>query len=203
MNSLNTINQFKGIVSLKIVESSIPGCREVFPDTFYDERGAFIKTFHIDAFKSSGLEVQFKEEYFSISKKGVLRGLHFQIPPEQHDKLVACILGRAFDVVVDLRLGSPTFGKHAIFKLEADSPKMIYIPSGLAHGFYAYSDQTIMYYKVTSSYSPSNDTGILWDSVDIPWPDKNPLLSERDQSFKPFSEFKSPFKYKTSNENIQ
>lgn len=176
-------------------ETNIKGCYELQPKAFQDERGLFVKTFHEEVFKEKGLAFQFVEEYYSYSKKGVLRGLHFQTPPKHHVKVVYCLSGEVLDVVVDLRKGSPTFGESEIFKLNFKKKNMIYIPSGLAHGFYVTGDHALLLYKVTSVYSPENDNGIHWNSFKDLWPGKKPIVSERDSSFASFCQFQSPFIY--------
>lgn len=173
--------------------TNIPGCYEIIPDIFRDERGSFIKTFTSDFFVTNHLETNFVEQYYSISHQGVLRGLHFQIPPHDHAKLVYAISGRVMDVVVDLRKGSPSYGKFEMFELDGDTGTMIYIPRGLAHGFCVLSKTATLVYNVTSCYSPQDDKGILWDSASIPWPISKPILSNRDLGFPPLSKFISPF----------
>lgn len=180
---------------MQISETKIPGCYEITPKVFKDERGNFVKTFHEEIFKSHSLETHFAEEYYSVSHQNVLRGLHFQLPPQDHVKMVYCVFGEVVDAVVDLRLGSPTYGKFETFELSAEKANLIYIPPGLAHGFYAKSQTAIMMYKVSTVYSPECDTGILWNSVGIAWKSDNPIISKRDNSFVPFSEFESPFTY--------
>jgi dTDP-4-dehydrorhamnose 3,5-epimerase len=137
--------------------------------------------------------LKYKEEYYSISHKGVLRGLHFQLPPAEHEKIVYCPFGRVLDAVVDLRKNSATYGEYALIELSGEKGNMLYIPKGMAHGFYTCSDQAIMMYKVTSMYSPEEDSGILWNSAGIPWPNENPILSNRDKNLKPFKFFMTPF----------
>ncbi|RJX16993.1 MAG: dTDP-4-dehydrorhamnose 3,5-epimerase [Desulforudis sp.] len=180
---------------MKFIPSFIPGCFEIQPTVLEDQRGLFVKTFHEQIFAQYGLETHFAEEYYSKSYQGVLRGLHFQVPPHDHAKLVYCLVGQVKDVVVDLRLGSPTYGKFASFILSAEKASMVYIPRGLAHGFYTLSDSATMVYKVTSVYSPPHDTGIRWDSVGIDWPSDNPIISERDRQFETFAAFNSPFRF--------
>ncbi len=182
-------------MKLDINISKIPGCMEIIPQVFKDERGRFIKTLHNDVFRANGLESCYAEEYYTVSSKSVLRGLHFQIPPKDHIKLVYCVFGKVLDAVVDLRVGSPTYGEFETFELSAEKANMIYIPKGLAHGFYVLSESAIMVYKVTTVYSPEHDTGILWNSVGIPWPDEKPIISKRDSEFRAFKDFKSPFIY--------
>lgn len=182
-------------MQVDINKTKISGCFEILPKVLKDERGIFIKTFHQDVFKENGLETDFLEEYYSFSYKRVLRGLHFQMPPMDHVKLVYCVSGKVLDVVVDLRVGSPSYGDFEIFKLSDEKANMIYIPKGLAHGFYVLSENTIMIYKVTTIFSPEHDTGILWNSVGVPWPDEKPIISKRDSEFKAFKDFKNPFIY--------
>lgn len=184
-------------MNAEIIKTTIPGCFEIRPAVIEDERGRFIKILHRDFYIRNKMEYNYPEEYYTISRQGVLRGLHFQIPPHEHVKLVYCIVGCAFDAVVDLRKNSPTYGKYETFELEADKENILYIPSGLAHGFYVLSERAIMVYKVSTVYSPEHDTGILWNSVGIPWPDKNPILSERDSQFLTLKLFKSPFDFES------
>ncbi len=178
---------------MEIRPTHIPGCLELLPKIFQDERGSFVKTFHAGLFREQGLTTDFAEEYYSWSKRGVLRGLHFQIPPQDHIKLVYCLSGAVLDVVLDVRKGSPTYGNYAQVELSAEKANMLYIPSGLAHGFYVTADHAIMQYKVTTVYSPEHDAGIRWDSAGIPWPDANPVVSKRDTDFPTLTAFKTPF----------
>lgn len=175
--------------------SKLVGCFELQPKAFDDARGRFVKVFHEQVFAALDLETNFAEEYYSVSHKNVIRGLHFQLPPMDHVKMVYCVQGEVLDVVVDLRVGSPTYGEHAIFDLSAAKANSIYIPKGMAHGFCARSEQAIMVYKVSTIYSPEHDAGLLWNSVGISWPTNAAILSARDQSFSPFDKFVSPFHY--------
>lgn len=183
------------VEALRIEQTGLPGCYELFPQVFRDHRGCFVKTFHEDAFVEAGLVGHFAEEYYSVSHRRVLRGLHFQIPPSDHVKLVYCIAGFVLDVVVDVREGSPTFGQHQTFTLNARRRSLVYIPSGLAHGFYVLSANATLVYKTTSVHSPEHDTGIRWNSAGIEWPDTTPVVSARDQAFPALSEFRTPFRY--------
>ena len=119
--------------------------------------------------------------------------MHFQIPPHDHSKLVYCVHGKVFDAVVDLRVSSSTYGKYDTTELDSETINVLYIPAGLAHGFYTISERAIMIYKVGTMYSSEYDTGILWNSLGIPWPDENPIISDRDNQFIEFDQFKSPF----------
>lgn len=174
-------------------ETSLPGCLRIRPVVRADQRGIFIKTFHVEEFRRLGLPTSFAEEYFSVSHCGVLRGLHFQTPPMAHEKIVYCAQGEVLDAVVDLRCGSPTYGQHELFHLCAGEGTMIYIPKGLAHGFYVLSENALMMYQVTSVYAPDCDAGVRWDSAGIPWNAVHPILSARDALFPPLDEFVSPF----------
>lgn len=175
--------------------TSIPGCYELYPQLIKDNRGYFTKTFHQDVFRQLGLRTDFTEEYFTFSNQRVLRGLHFQVPPMDHTKIVYCVAGCVFDAIVDIRIGSPTFGNSYTFELSAEKGNMIYIPPGLAHGFYVLSKHAMLMYKVTTVYSPEHDTGIFWKSAGIPWPESNPIISDRDSTLVNLSAFDSPFHY--------
>lgn len=180
---------------MNINHTVIPGCAEITPKPLRDERGSFVKTFQQKLFSGLGLRTAFAEEYYSWSRHRVLRGLHFQTPPHDHVKLVYCVSGSVIDVVLDVRTGSPTYGRHVQVELSADKANMLYIPSGLAHGFYVTGDHAIMLYKVTTEYSPEHDSGIRWDSAGIPWPDAHPIISKRDSAFPGLTDFASPFTF--------
>ena len=180
---------------MDVTESNLQGCFELQNNKFLDERGSFVKTFHTPTFESFGLCTDFKEEYYSVSHKGVIRGMHFQLPPNDHVKLVYCTSGMVLDVVLDIRKGSPTFGKCASFELSADKANMIYIPKGMAHGFCVLSEQATMLYKLSSIYSPDSDFGIRWDTIDFDWPVSAPLMSSRDQGLDSFADFDSAFTF--------
>lgn len=175
--------------------SCLAGCFELQPKAFDDDRGRFVKVFHEQAFAAHGLETGFAEEYYSVSHKNVVRGLHFQLPPMDHVKMVYCVAGEVLDVVVDLRVGSPTYGQHSLCRLSADKANSVYIPKGMAHGFCVLSEQAIMVYKVGTVYSPVHDAGVLWHSAGISWPVSQPILSVRDRGFPTLDQFESPFRY--------
>ncbi|MFZ5484202.1 MAG: dTDP-4-dehydrorhamnose 3,5-epimerase [Pseudomonadota bacterium] len=177
------------------IDTPLPGCVELRPRIHQDDRGRFVKVFQREAFLALGLAVDFAEEYYSVSRKGVIRGLHFQRPPMDHAKLVYCVAGQVQDAVVDLRAGSPTRGCHAWVELSAERGNMLYIPSGLAHGFCVLSESATLVYKVTSPHSPEHDAGIRWDSAGIPWAVDGPILSERDLRHPAFDDFLTPFIY--------
>lgn len=178
---------------MEFLPTILEGCYEVQPRVFADDRGTFVKTFHEEMFAKKGLANVFKEQFYSVSRKGVLRGMHFQTPPMDHAKLVTCLRGEVMDVVVDLRKGSSTFRNHAVFYLSSVKGNMVYIPTGMAHGFYTLSDDAILLYNTTTMHSPTNDAGIRWDSAGIAWPVTTPILSPRDAAFPALSDFLSPF----------
>jgi dTDP-4-dehydrorhamnose 3,5-epimerase len=180
---------------MKIVPTKIQGCFELKTIVRKDDRGRLVKTFHQTTFKDLGLHTDFPEVYYSISKQHVLRGLHFQIPSKQHIKLVTCLEGKIQDVVVDLRVGSPTYGEHFSIILDSEKANMLYIPAGCAHGFYTISEKSIFVNQTSTMYSESHDRGILWNSCNIKWFSENPILSEKDSQLIPLQSFKSPFKF--------
>lgn len=177
----------------KLITTAIPGCVELQPRVHEDPRGRFVKTYHNRAFASLGLETELAEEYYSVSHRGVIRGLHFQVPPMDHAKIVYCVSGRVQDAVLDLRAGSPVYGHYALLELSASSGNILYVPRGVAHGFCVLSDTATLVYNVSSVYSPEHDGGIRWNSAGIPWAEANPSLSERDRAFPLFESFVSPF----------
>lgn len=178
---------------MEFLETCLPGLIEIQPRVFQDGRGLFVKTFIDAEFTNHGLETGFVEEFYTTSMRSVLRGLHFQEPPYEQVKVIYCTFGSVFDVVVDLRKGSPTFGKFATFDLESSQPRLLYIPPGMAHGFYTRSELGVMQYKVTRHYAPIHDAGVRWDSLGIPWPALPVHLSDRDAQLPLFKDYDSPF----------
>jgi len=160
---------------------------------FEDERGWFIKSFQDTFFEEKNIRFELRESYFSISRKNVIRGMHFQLPPFQHHKIVFCPQGAILDVMLDLRKDSPSFGRHFAIELSAQNHQAVFIPEGFAHGFLALTDNAMTYYLVSSSYRKEYDTGIRWDSFGMSWPATAPLISARDQSFAPLAGFQTPF----------
>jgi len=158
-----------------------------------DNRGNFTKTFHNELLLSAGIDFQLKESYFSLSHQGVIRGMHFQLPPHQHSKIVFCPQGAILDVIVDLRKNSATYGQCYAHELSAENHKAYYIPEGFAHGFKALTNDAMTYYLVSSVYNKDNDTGILYNSIPFDWELDEPIISPRDVSFPKLSDFKSPF----------
>ncbi|MBW1728784.1 MAG: dTDP-4-dehydrorhamnose 3,5-epimerase, partial [Deltaproteobacteria bacterium] len=148
---------------MEIRERKIKGVYEIILQPYLDERGFFMRTYDINVFRKAGLHRDWMQENHSRSEqKGIIRGLHFQLPPYSETKLVRCIHGAVFDAFVDLRKGSDTFGKWDAIELSAENKKMIYIPRGLAHGFCTLTDISEVVYKVDNFYSPENERGLLW-----------------------------------------
>lgn len=177
----------------EVIATAIPGCVEIRPQLHDDERGRFVKVFHRQAFAAHGLATDYAEEYYSVSRRGVIRGLHFQTPPMDHAKLVYCVAGAVQDVALDLRRGSPAYGEHAVVELSAERGNMLYLPAGLAHGFCTRSEMATMVYKVTSLHSPGHDCGILWNSASIAWAATEPIVSDRDRRHPALRDFATPF----------
>ncbi len=174
-------------------ETGFAGCVELHNSVFKDHRGSFVKTYHQELFEGMGLRTDWKEEYYSISGKNVIRGMHFQTPPADHAKLVYCLHGEILDVVLDLRVDSPTYRKCRSFRLSPVLGNSIYIPAGMAHGFLSLTEGSIMQYKVTSMYSPEHDAGLLWSSIDFEWPVDQAIVSIRDEHHPDLSSYSSPF----------
>ena len=153
----------------------------VKPRVYADDRGLFLETYHRDKFREAGIAGEFVQDNHSRSRRGVLRGLHYQEPAPQ-GKLVRCIRGGVFDVAVDIRAGSPQFGKWFGAELNEKNQLMMWIPPGFAHGFCALTDETDVIYKCTAVYDGTGDRSILWNDPDIgiEWPVKDPLLSPKD-----------------------
>jgi dTDP-4-dehydrorhamnose 3,5-epimerase len=177
----------------EVIEAGLPGVRLLRPIVRRDSRGLFVKTMHRDFFAGHGMATDFAEQYYSVSERNVVRGLHFQIPPHDHYKLVTCIEGEIRDVVVDLRRDSPTYRQHAAIEMSGERGDCVYIPSGLAHGFAVYSARALVLYNVSSVYAPAHDTGIRWDTAGIAWGVEAPLISDRDAGLPPFPGLVTPF----------
>lgn len=174
---------------MQVRQTAIEGLIELIPRIFEDERGYFFESYNKPLFTSLGLPVEFVQDNQSFSVKGVLRGLHMQNEPFAQGKLVRVISGQVLDVAVDLRPGSPTFGQHETFLLDAKLANMAYIPEGFAHGFVALED-SIFSYKCTNVYHKASESGIIWNDPDlnIDWGVSNPIVSEKDQELKPLRE---------------
>ena len=178
---------------MEIETTSIEGLFILRSPFLKDNRGEFRKLFHSDEFRINGLSTDFKELYYSISQKDVVRGMHFQSPPMEHDKLVYVSSGVVLDVVLDIRKHSSTYGEYYSIELSEDQQTYLYISKGLAHGFRSLRDGTIVHYAQNSCYSKENDCGIAFDSFGFNWGIENPIISQRDGTFSPFSAYNSPF----------
>jgi dTDP-4-dehydrorhamnose 3,5-epimerase len=181
-----------------VEKGPIDGVLVLRPTKFGDARGFFSETFRQSALVDAGLDVQWVQDNHSFSAaKGVLRGLHFQKPPKAQGKLVRVVQGAIFDVMVDVRKSSPTYGQYFCIELSRENWTQAYIPPGFAHGFCTTEENTEVIYKVTSDYSPQDEGGLAWDDpqLAIPWPATrdNVTLSERDKKWPSLSELVSPF----------
>jgi len=167
---------------VKFVPADIPGVVVIEPDVHQDRRGFFLETYHAEKYRAGGIPDVFVQDNHSRSMRGTLRGLHLQLKRPQ-GKLLRVIEGEIFDVAVDVRRGSPTFGKWVGVTLSADNFKQVYIPKGFAHGFAVVSEIAQVEYKCTDAYDPSSEIGIAWDdpAIGIVWPVSNPILSDRDK----------------------
>jgi dTDP-4-dehydrorhamnose 3,5-epimerase len=176
-------------------KTAVPGCFRIVPLIWRDHRGTFVKTYCREEFNQLGLDMGVSEEYYSFSHRDVLRGMHFQIPPNDHSKCVTCLAGAAIDVVLDLRRGSPTFGCFEEFRLTAEAPALIWIPRGCAHGFLSLADGTLMSYRASTARSLRHESGVHYSSFGFRWPTDEPMISHRDASLPEFREFDTPFRF--------
>lgn len=181
---------------MEFIESSLKGAYIIKPKIFRDERGFFLESYSKKIFAENGIDAEFVQDNHSFSKnKGVLRGFHFQLPPFEQAKLVRVTKGSVYDVIVDIRKNSPTYGKWEGFALDAQNLEMLFIPRGFAHAFVTLENGTEFMYKMDNFYAPDHDSGIIWNDPDfaIDWPVKNPILSEKDGKLQFFKDFASPF----------
>ena len=178
---------------MRVEETSILGLKLIHQFRAEDERGSFVKVFHEQSFQDHGIRFDLKESFYSISKKDVIRGMHFQHPPFDHAKIVFCIAGAILDVVLDIRKNSVSYGQYVDIELSSENNKALYIPSGMAHGFKALTDNAVTYYLVSSENHKGADDGVLYNSFGYDWRCHQPTLSQRDRNFKPLSEFDTPF----------
>ena len=174
---------------MNIEQTALEGVYIINNFVAQDERGTFVKTFNKKNFEDVGLNFEIRESYFSISKKEVIRGMHFQLPPSDHEKLVYVPIGSIIDVVVDLRKESQTYKKHISVELSAANRKSIFIPKGLAHGFKSMEDNTITVYNVATEYDSKSDKGIHFDSFGFDWQTNAEIMSARDKEFMTLNHF--------------
>lgn len=183
------------------IPCTLPGAALIEPRVFGDERGFFLESYTRKDMESIGIREEFVQDNHSRSAKGVLRGLHFQYPYPQ-SKLIRAVRGSIYDVIVDIRLGSPTYGHHEAFYLTEENHRILYIPAGFAHGFLALEDHAEVFYKTGEYYHPDADGGIRWNDPDlaIPWPFQErgiecPITSEKDTCLPLLSQLVSRFRY--------
>lgn len=188
---------------MEVIKTDIEGLVIIEPKVFKDARGYFFESFSQREFEQKVRKVNFVQDNESMSSYGVMRGLHFQRPPYSQSKLVRCVKGRVLDVAVDIRKGSPTYGKHVAVELTEDNHRQFFVPRGFAHGFAVLSETAVFQYKCDNFYAPEADGGISIkdESLGIDWqiPTESALLSEKDLKYLCLKDFDSPFDY---NENL-
>lgn len=180
---------------MHLIEEPLPGIKVFKPYVYEDERGNFVKPFHGEQLAQCGISFILREEFFSTSAAGVLRGMHFQIPPHAHQKVIYCIRGKVTDVLLDIRKESPTYGKSVSLELSATNHHVLYLPIGIAHGFLSLEDNSCLIYKTDTVHHPDADKGILWNSFGHDWKiqREKAILSERDLDHPSFDNFESMF----------
>lgn len=177
---------------MNVIETPLPGVLLIEPKVFGDQRGFFMETFQAERYQQAGIELGFVQDNLSRSTKGVLRGLHYQLNYPQ-GKLVSVIRGEVFDVVVDIRQGSPTFGQSYGALLNGDNHHQLYVPPGFAHGFCVLSETVDFQYKCTDYYHPEDEIGVIWNdpAIGIDWPVDDPMLSDKDKVLLPLADIAS------------
>ena len=182
---------------MKVSKTNIEGLLLIEPDLFSDGRGYFFESYNKEKYAEIGLDINFVQDNISQSKKGTVRGLHYQVGDKAQGKLCQVISGKVLDVAVDIRFGSPTFGKHYAHVLNTEKKMQIWIPPGLAHGFSVLSDEAIFSYKCTNYYSKDHERAILYNDseLNIDWQVKNPVVSAKDLKAKKFNEIDKDFIY--------
>jgi dTDP-4-dehydrorhamnose 3,5-epimerase len=182
---------------MKFIPTEIEDCVIIEPRVFGDQRGYFFESYNQKQFEEHIGKVGFVQDNESRSSRGVLRGLHFQLPPYNQAKLVRCIEGEVLDIAVDLRKDSPTFKRYVSVKLSSENKKQLFVPRGFAHGFVVLSETAIFSYKVDNWYAPQHDSGIIWNDqeIGVDWqiPDSEVLLSDKDKALKPLKDTGNPF----------
>lgn len=176
---------------MRVTTIDIPGVLVLEPTVLRDHRGFFAETYHVQRYQDAGIVEALVQDNISRSVRGTLRGLHFQEPHAQ-GKLVMAVEGSIYDVVVDIRVGSPTFGRWYGLELSDQNLRQIYVPTGCAHGFCVTSETAIFLYKCTDYYSPKDEHGVLWNdpALAIPWPITDPILSAKDRQYLPLAQMK-------------
>ena len=182
---------------MKSRKTSIEGLLIITPDVFEDDRGYFYESFSAHRYKHLGIDLDFVQDNISKSTKGTVRGLHYQVGDYAQGKLCSVLLGKVLDVAVDVRFGSPTFGKHFAIELSEENKLQFWMPPGFAHGFSVLSEEVIFQYKCTAVYNKEAERSIIFNDTDlnIDWKVENPILSEKDKLAKKFSEIDKDFVY--------
>lgn len=182
---------------MEVIKTEIDGLLIIKPKVFGDARGYFFESYNKDSFTDAGIDIEFVQDNISKSKKNTIRGLHYQIGERAQGKLCKVIYGKVLDVAVDLRFGSPTYGKHFSFELSEENHAQIWIPKGFAHGFSVLSDEAIFSYKCTALYSKDDERAIIFNDPDlnIDWKVKDPIVSEKDFKAPFFKNIKKEFTY--------
>lgn len=180
---------------MDVIKIFMDGPLVLQPKVFYDERGYFYESYNADAFKNAGIPDVFVQDNQSLSQKGALRGLHFQAPPFAQGKLVRVIKGAVYDVIVDIRKNSSTYGQHYGIELTEENFTMFWVPPGFAHGFVTLKDNTIFTYKCTNVYNKASEGGLLWSdpALGIDWNIETPIVSDKDKVLPNFENLVSPF----------
>lgn len=176
-------------MSISVEQTSLPGVLVVQPRVFGDQRGFFLETFHQEKYQKAGIDRNFVQDNHSHSRKGTLRGFHYQLPHPQA-KLITVVRGEIFDVAVDIRKGSPTFGKWFGIHLSEENKRQLFIPEGFAHGFLVLSQDTDVTYKCSELYFQEDEHGVIWSDpqIGVEWPAQDPILSDKDKNFSRLSE---------------
>jgi dTDP-4-dehydrorhamnose 3,5-epimerase len=180
---------------MKVLTTSIEGLLVIQPDVFTDPRGYFYEPYNKKSFSEIGIAEEFVQDNQSYSQKNVIRGLHFQNPPHAQAKLLRVLQGSIWDVAVDIRKSSPTYGKHVGIELSAENKTIFYVPKGFAHGFLTFEDNTLLLYKCSNYYNKASEASIVWNDpeIAIPWNIQDPLLSEKDKNGVKLLDFQSQF----------
>jgi len=189
---------------MQVETTGLPGVLVLTPRVFRDARGFFLESYNRETLQRQGIDTLFVQDNHSRSGRHTLRGLHFQLPPADQVKLIRVVRGAIWDVAVDIRVGSPTFGQLAAAELSAENFRQLYIPSGFAHGFCVLTDEAEVLYKASHVYSPAYERGIIWNdaTLRVPWPVSEPLLSDRDRQLGTLTDYLSatPFVHQESSE---
>ena len=187
------------ILYMEVIKTEIEGVVIIEPRIFKDARGYFFESYSQREFNEKVAQIDFCQDNESMSTYGVMRGLHFQRPPFTQSKLVRCVKGAVLDVAVDIRKGSPTYGKHVAVELSGENHRQLFIPRGFAHGFSVLSDEVVFQYKCDNFYAPSEEGALAWDDpkLGIDWgiPEEAVLLSEKDRHHQSLDQLESPFSY--------